>query len=179
MIRAIDESSRAAGQLLDHAMVTFRTDALVEEAVDMAALTREMVERLRPLADLRDIDLTEQVDHQITVKGDPILLQNALRNLLDNAIKYSPGDSVIVVSLHSTEGRARLEVKDRGAGFPEQGAQGLTRRFARGANVAGIVGSGLGLTIADEVVRAHSGNLTMTNNNDGAGACVTMSFPLS
>lgn len=179
MIRAIDESSRAAGQLLDHAMVTFRTDHLAEEQVDLGALTQDMVDRLRPLAELKDIDLEHDIQASATIKGDAILIQNALRNLLDNAIKYSPGDSIVRVRLWAETGRAWLSVQDQGTGFPDGETDILTKRFARGSNVTSVVGSGLGLTIADEVVRAHDGTLTITNITDGAGACVTLSFPLS
>lgn len=178
MIRAIDECSRAAGQLLDHAMVTFRTDALAEEPVDLAALARDMVDRLRPLAELKDITLTHDTPSPVTVMGDPILIQNALRNLVDNALKYSPDDSAICVALTKQGGMARLSVTDQGPGFPAKGAQALTKRFARGPNVTGVVGSGLGLTIAAEVAAAHGGTLDINNTETGAGACVTLSFPL-
>ncbi|MFT7594259.1 MAG: two-component system sensor histidine kinase TctE [Paracoccaceae bacterium] len=178
MIRAIDESSRAAGQLLDHAMVTFRTDTLVREPVDLAVLAQDMVDRLGPLADLKDIALTHDIQAQATVLGDPILIQNALRNLLDNAIKYSPADSAVTVSLWIESEIANLRVTDQGAGFPETGAAALTDRFVRGSNAAGVVGSGLGLTIADEVAQAHGGSLTIANTKNREGACVTLSFPL-
>lgn len=178
MIRAIDESSRAAGQLLDHAMVTFRTDALAEEPVDLAALARDMVHRLRPLAELKDITLSHGAHDPAVLTGDPILIQNALRNLVDNAIKYSPDDSAIGVTVQKIGTSARLSVTDQGPGFPAEGAENLTRRFARGPNVTGVVGSGLGLTIAAEVAEAHGGTLKIANNQNGAGACVTLSFPL-
>jgi two-component system, OmpR family, sensor histidine kinase TctE len=72
-----------------------------------------------------------------------------------------------------------LSICDQGLGFPKTGAKRLTERFARGDNVAGIVGSGLGLTIVDEVIQAHSGNLIISNNLNGVGACVSISFPSS
>jgi two-component system sensor histidine kinase TctE len=111
--------------------------------------------------------------------GDAILIQNAVRNLLDNAIKYSPMDSRVTVELVCQITSVTLSFHDQGLGFPQSGAAGLTKRFARGANVTGIVGSGLGLTIVDEVVRAHGGDLKIVNNPDGVGACVSISFPLS
>ena len=57
--------------------------------------------------------------------------------------------------------------------------EALKTRFARGGNVDDIVGSGLGLTIADEVARAHGGQLEIATNTDGGGACVTLVFPFS
>ena len=179
MIRAIDDSSRAAGQLLDHAMVTFRTDHLEQNKIDLASLVGDGVDRLKAVAELKDIDLTYTQTGPAQISGDAILIQNAVRNLLDNAIKYSPMDSRVRVELVRQTSWAILSFHDQGLGFPKTGAEGLTKRFARGHNVAGIVGSGLGLTIADEVVRAHGGALEIANNSDGVGACVSISFPLS
>lgn len=179
MIRAIDESSRAAGQLLDHAMVTFRTDHLEATDIDLRDLALDLVDRLRPTADLREISLKTHTSEPAPIKGDPILVQNALRNVLDNAIKYSPPDSVVRVRVSRQSHEAVLSVEDAGVGFPHDEASALTQRFARGTNVEGIVGSGLGLTIAEEVMRAHEGTLLLANNSKGAGACVTLRFPLA
>lgn len=179
MIRAIDDSSRAAGQLLDHAMVTFRTDHLEEEEIDLSTLAQDMVHRLGPLADLRDITMICDAPNPVLIHGDPILLQNALRNLLDNAIKYAPTEGEIEVTVAATDTQATLTVRDDGAGFPPGDSAELTKRFARGTNVDGIVGSGLGLTIVDEVTRAHNGTLSITNTPKGTGGCVTLSLPLA
>ncbi|MEL6599112.1 MAG: sensor histidine kinase N-terminal domain-containing protein [Pseudomonadota bacterium] len=177
MIRAIDESSRAAGQLLDHAMVTFRTDHLERTHLDLRALAGEMVERLRPLAELKDIRLTLAEGPSAPIEGDPILIQNAVRNILDNAIKYSPEDSRVRLVVRQEPGGSTLKVTDEGGGFPEGPGDPLTERFVRGPNVASTIGSGLGLTIAKEVVEAHGGRLTFCNNAEGPGACVSLSFP--
>lgn len=178
MIRAIDESSRAAGQLLDHAMVSLRADQLEREPVDLTALVRDLVDRLRPVAELKDMEIDVDGAPPAEVMGDAILIQNAVRNILDNAIKYAPPETPIRVSLATGQGQAMLTVRDRGVGFPAEGAAELTARFARGGNVSGVVGSGLGLTIADEVARAHGGTLSIGNNEEGPGACVRLSFPL-
>ncbi len=177
MIRAIDESSRAAGQLLDHAMVTFRSDNLEHSALDVGHLAAEMVDRLQPLAELRDIELHLTADDGAMISGDTILIQNALRNLLDNAIKFSPAEDTVSVTVTAQNGEVHLTVRDNGKGFPPEGRDRLTRRFARGSNAEGIVGSGLGLTIAHEVALAHGGRVDIANNSKGPGACVTLSFP--
>lgn len=177
MIRAIDESSRSAGQLLDHAMVTFRTDSLSTETFDMADLVRETAERLEPAADLKDVTIRcTTPDTTPAFTGDRILLQSAIQNILDNAIKYSPDDSAIDVVLCVGE-TMRLSFTDRGRGFGEADTDSLKTRFSRGANVDDIVGSGLGLTIADEVARAHGGQLNITRNEGSEGACVSLIFP--
>ncbi len=179
MIRAIDESSRAAGQLLDHAMVSFRLEHLQTDAVELGRLASDTVDRLRPMADMRDIGLVlTRPDGPLTLKGDAILLQSALLNLLDNAIKYAPELTDVEVIVSGTEGRGDITVRDAGRGFPPGDLSTLSQRFVRGSNTSGVVGSGLGLTIADEVARAHHGTLILTNH-EGGGACARLSFPLS
>lgn len=176
MIRAIDETSRTAGQLLDHAMVSFRADDLDAEEIDLPALVRDTVERLRPVSELKDIDLRIGELDDVRVRGDAILLQSALANILDNALKYAPQGGEIDVRVVDSVTRAELSVQDSGPGFPPDLDLPLTERFVRGPNAAGVVGSGLGLTIADEVVRVHGGTLVLTNS-EGGGACVTLSLP--
>ena len=176
IIRAIDESSRAAGQLLDHAMVTFRADNLALEKVNICQLINDTVDRLSPLADLRDISLEVELLHHASVLGDPILLQNALYNIIDNAIKYSPIDSKVVTTISSINEKIQISVNDTGPGFNSDEPSKLIERFQRGGNVEGIIGSGLGLTIVHEVVEAHKGHLEI-KNLVGGGACVSFLLP--
>ena len=176
IIRAIDESSRAAGQLLDHAMVTFRADNLALEKVNICQLINDTVDRLSPLADLRDISLEVELLNQASVLGDPILLQNALYNIIDNAIKYSPIDSKVVTTISSINEKIQISVNDTGPGFNSDEPSKLIERFHRGENVEGIIGSGLGLTIVHEVVEAHKGHLEI-KNLVGGGACVSFLLP--
>ncbi|SOH95149.1 two-component system, OmpR family, sensor histidine kinase TctE [Monaibacterium marinum] len=177
MIRAIDESSRSAGQMLDHAMVKFRTDTLASDQLDMRALIDEVCDRLGATADLKDIDIIRDLpDDPIPIHGDGILLQATLQNLLDNAIKYSPEDSRITVSVTPNDA-LWVSITDEGRGFGDADLTRLKTRYTRGANVGDIVGSGLGLTIADEVASAHGGRIDIKPNENGAGACVSLVLP--
>lgn len=176
MIHAIDDSSRTAGQLLDHAMVTFRLDHLSQDSVSLLRLVRETVERLRPISEIKDIEIEAIGVEDIVIQGDPILLQNALHNLLDNAIKYAPSGARVTVSLNRHGDRAEIRITDTGHGFPEAELSHLTDRFARGANATSVVGSGLGLTIVKEVIEAHGGEMHI-KNLPGGGGCVSLQFP--
>ena len=177
MIGAIDESSRSAGQMLDHAMVTFRADSLTRVDIDLNTLMADVCDRLRPTADLKDITIHQYpTKAPALIKGDVILIQAALQNILDNAIKYSFDDGEITVSIEITD-TLRLSVSDLGRGFGDIDLTQLKTRFVRGANVEGIVGSGLGLTIADEVATTHDGRLEISQNPEGVGACVSLIFP--
>lgn len=178
MIHAIDESSRTAGQLLDHAMVTFRLDSLSKETIDLNGLATATTDRMRPLTDLKDIEISVTIGAPVVIKGDIILLQNALYNLLDNAIKYAPSDARIDINVRKADGQAVLTVTDTGPGFPQLELETLADRFARGSNAKDVVGSGLGLTIVQEVMEAHGGDMAISNSEKG-GACVRLSFPSS
>jgi len=176
IIRAVDESSRSAGQLLDHATVAWRADDLAREPVDLAALAARTAAALDPTAAMKDIRL--QLDAApAVVAGDPVLLDTALRNVLDNAIKYSPEETAVRIRVLGANGEARIAVSDEGPGLGEGPPARLTERFRRGRNTGGIVGSGLGLTIAEDVLRAHGGRLTLGPAETGSGACVCLVLP--
>lgn len=174
MVRAIDEASRAASQLLDHAMITFRSDNLQKEPINLNDLVQNLIDNLAPIAEMKDIELKFKQEDKIELFGDFILIQNAIRNLIDNALKYSPYEGIITVSI-GTSPISFLEIHDQGPGFPPNDLDNLTMRFTRGQNSNGIVGSGLGLTIAKDVANAHGAELQLSNHEKG-GACVTLLF---
>ncbi len=174
MIRATDETSRAAGQLLDHAMISLRASQLNSEPIDLSELIQELVRSLTPVADLKDIEIRLDAAPDVRIHGDSILVQNAVRNLIDNALKYSPTESTINIQVRANP-KPSIVINDQGDGFFHDEKDKLTDRFSRGRNSTGTIGSGLGLTIANDVAKAHSGSLRITNNHNG-GACVTLSF---
>ena len=177
VLNAIDDSSRTAGQLLDHAMVSFRLDNLSEDEIEVQFLIKDVIDRISPLYDLKGIQIKKNSIQNCRVIGDSILLQNALHNVLDNALKYCSENDTITVTVKDISQNCIIEILDSGEGFPENSAL-LTNRFTRGENTKGIVGSGLGLTIAKDVVEAHGGNITISNTEEG-GACVTFTLPCS
>lgn len=176
IIRAVDESSRSAGQLLDHATVAFRAEDLAQDRIDLGTLVTQTAAALEPTATMKDIrlELDAATAH---VNGDAVLLDSALRNILDNAIKYSPEETTVRIKLRSADKSARITVSDEGPGLGDGPAQALTERFCRGSNTEGIIGSGLGLTIAAEVLEAHGGQLDLGPNPEGNGTCVTFVLP--
>ena len=177
VLNAIDDSSRTAGQLLDHAMVSFRLDNLSEDEIEVQFLIKDVIDRISPLYDLKGIQIKKNSIQNFRVIGDSILLQNALHNVLDNALKYCSENDTVTVTVKDISQNCIIEILDSGEGFPENSAL-LTNRFTRGENTKGIVGSGLGLTIAKDVVEAHGGNITISNTEEG-GACVTFTLPCS
>ena len=127
------------------------------------------------MAGLKGISINLDISKKdLFFMGDIILMQNALRNILDNAIKYSPEDSVIYVKCYKNK-KLIISFEDKGRGFV--GANHKVR-FARGSNVGDVIGSGLGLTIANEVAVVHGGEIGIINNAKGIGSCVSIILPV-
>ncbi len=175
IIRAVDESSRSAGQLLDHATVAYRSENIPDTAIDLAQIARAATAALQPTADMKDIDIHLDANTAM-VRGDDVLLESALRNVLDNAVKYSPPETSVTVRVRSDGASGEITVSDSGPGLDDEPFEKYTERFQRGKNAEGTVGSGLGLTIARDVVLAHQGRIELTNN-EGNGTCVSFILP--
>ncbi len=177
IIRAVDESSRSAGQLLDHATVAYRAENVPDNRVDLAFVAKVATDALQPTADMKDIDIGLRTEETV-VLGDRVLLESALRNVLDNAVKYSPPETSVSVTVFKADGFGQITVSDHGPGLGTAPYDRYTNRFQRGENVGGTVGSGLGLTIAKDVVVAHRGTIELTDN-EGSGTCVSLILPLA
>jgi two-component system sensor histidine kinase TctE len=179
VIRAVDESARSAGQLLEHATVVYRTDQRADEPLQLGPLVFDVVDNFYPTADMRDITLRmESPAEVITLQFDRLLIESALRNLIDNAVKYSYPDSVVDVQLSTDGSFAKLQVMDRGRGIGAGNTNQLAGRFKRGDNVGDVIGSGLGLTIVRDVARAIGGNFEIKERK-GGGTCATLLLPLA
>jgi len=180
-VRAVDESARSADQLLEHAMVTHRSERMMRERLAIDELVMRLVRSFEPLAELRDLQLHVSVEPGLDVIGDRVQIETALRNLLDNALKYSTADSTIQVSACRVGAGVDVGVRDRGRGLQGINVDGLTERYRRGSNVADVVGSGLGLAIVTQVASAHGGRFSIAAADDrgtlarlwlpGASAC--------
>ncbi|MFI0376871.1 MAG: sensor histidine kinase, partial [Candidatus Thiodiazotropha sp.] len=125
----------------------------------------------------KDIELAyEGAEHPVMVPGYTPGIQILLRNLIDNAIRYTPEKGEVSVILNEHESDIELVVTDTGPGIPEEKQQGLYQRFRRGEG-ANSQGSGLGLSIVKRVVDLHHATIEMANRNERSGLTVTVSFP--
>ena len=116
----------------------------------------------------------------LSVLGDEDLLVTALRNLLENAVAYSPEQTRVVISTKKTgEGNAELSVADQGIGIPERDLERIFERFYRvdPARSRATGGTGLGLAIVKHVMAAHNGKVTV-RSVEGAGSTFTLFIPL-
>ena len=113
-------------------------------------------------------------DEPVTVQGERGQLRQALGNLLDNALKFTPEGGEIEVGLRQEGTWASLWVRDSGIGVPAEDLPGLFERFHRGRNAAAYPGSGLGLAIVKAVVQRHGGQVTAQNLEQGARFAVRL-----
>src|SRR6266702_4518279 len=146
--------------------------------VGALALLAETVDRGRMKATARGIELASTGTRRLAVLGDEELLVTALRNLLDNAVAYSPEKTRVLVSTHLHGSTVELSVSDQGIGIPERDLERIFERFYRvdpaRSRVTG--GTGLGLAIVKHVTAAHGGKVTVTSK-EGAGSTFTLRLP--
>lgn len=176
MIRGVETSARSASQLLDHAMVLYRSDQLESVEVDLATVAQNVARAFEPTAELKELDLVVEGEAPLLTTGDPLLVESALRNLVDNAIKYSEAETEVRIVLSRAAGMAVVQVLDQGRGLQGVPVARLTGRFTRGQNVGDVVGSGLGLTIVTEVAAALGGRFELTQRETG-GTCASLFLP--
>ncbi len=152
--------------------------ALEEAVVDLRALAAEAVQAFRPLAEDRHIELTLVDGEPTIVLADAVSLQRAVRNLLDNAIKYSPPGSDVIVSVHGDQEQGQLTVADTGVGIPPEELPKVFERFHRvdPSRGRGAGGSGLGLAIVRELVEAQGGRVR-AESSPGIGTSISCTLP--
>ena len=147
--------------------------------VELDTVVAEAVDRCRMKANARGITLASVGSRGLSVLGDEDLLVTALRNLLENAVAYSPERTRVVVNLKRSDSYAELSVTDQGIGIPERDLERIFERFYRvdPARSRATGGTGLGLAIVKHVMLAHNGRVTV-RSVEGAGSTFTLFIPL-
>ena len=143
------------------------------ETVDLALLVGTVTDGLEPLWQPRKVSISVD-DVAGVVTGDAFLLEHALRNLLDNAIRVSPEKGTVTVRTEYNDHELRLHVSDQGPGIPAYARDRIWDRFYSVPIAGGRRGSGLGLSFVREVMRLHRGTVTCST---GAGTTFTLAFP--
>lgn len=143
-------------------------------AVDLTALLHDAIEFYAPELETRALAVRPDIADGIIVRGDKHLLFQAVSNLIDNAIKFSPHGGTIAISASLADGRCRLSICDQGPGLDDDDIARVTERFYRGRNGAALSGTGLGLSLVAAVARLHDAALGFANG--APGLCVTLDF---
>ncbi|WP_035778826.1 ATP-binding protein, partial [Arthrobacter sp. 35/47] len=146
--------------------------------VDVNAVIAEAVDRNKLPAESKQIDIVVGGKIDSPVYGDPDLLMTAFRNLIDNAIRYSPEGTRVGVGLRSRDGLAQISVTDQGLGITPEEQERIFERFYRidAARSRQTGGTGLGLSIVKHVVSNHGGEVTVWSQQ-GQGSTFTVRLP--
>ncbi len=167
------------GSLVDNLFLMTRLEAGEIEferiALDLAEVADEAVEAMTPLAARSSVRLALDADGAVATAGDPHALSRVIRNLIDNGIRHAPADSTISVQV-SNGARARVLVRDEGAGFPAEFVDRAFATFSQAdpARSRAGGGAGLGLAIAKGLVEAHGGTIWA---EPGPGGVVGFELP--
>ncbi|MEA2436179.1 MAG: hypothetical protein QOF65_735 [Thermoleophilaceae bacterium] len=174
---AADETDRVA-QLAEDLLVIARSDQgrlpIRMGAVDARGLLEAVRDRYARRADERDATIEVSSPHPLTMEADGLRLEQALGNLVDNALRY--GDGPIDLTARRLDGKVELAVRDHGSGMPEDFIASAFERFTRAEGARSRGGAGLGLAIVQTIADAHGGIATAANAEDG-GARMTVLIP--
>jgi len=148
---------------------------LKREVFEAANLVDTCMQRVQPLAQRKRITMTLDTPVQGTLTGDRELMEYALYNLLTNAVKYSPAETHVSVLAERTGEELRVSVRDQGIGIDSKEIKNIFKKFYRTqrAEQSGEVGTGIGLSIVEQIVTHHGGRMEVTSE-PGKGSCFTM-----
>jgi signal transduction histidine kinase len=142
--------------------------------IDLGPLLADLAELYAASAEDQGLVLTLQVPDTLPAYGDRDLLQQAIANLLDNAIKFSPAGGRIALSADAADRQVRISVTDQGPGIPEADRVRATERFFRGEQARHTPGSGLGLALVQAVATLHEGALLLEDAQPGLRATIML-----
>ncbi len=173
-----DRLSALVVELIDLSRVQGDVPLTHAEVLDVAALVRDATDRSRLAATAAEIDLAVSVEPGLRVYGDHEQLVSALKNLVDNAVAYSPERTRVAVAARGVADRVEISVTDQGIGIPEGDLERIFERFYRvdEARSRATGGTGLGLSIVKHVCANHGGDVDVWSV-EGAGSTFTLRLP--
>ncbi len=169
--------NRLIASLLDVSRLEMGQLVLQPEPMDVCTLVSTVVAQFEPALMGHVIEYRDPGE-PVVVIGDAMRLEQVLQNLLQNAVKYSPGASEIRVEVAQHGGDVTVTVSDNGIGIPQDALPRLFERFYRAPNseMHHIAGIGMGLYVVKEIVDLHGGSVTV-ESREGAGSTFTVRLP--
>jgi signal transduction histidine kinase len=174
-------AQEASGYLedLDFSSPPVLSDSFSFEPVDITVLAEQVVESFQPHAEYKDQTLRRaEFAEQAMVVGDKVRLQEAMKNIVNNALKYSPHGETVEVRVVQTEEEVRFSVSDSGPGLDEDDLDRLFKPFQRLAQqpTDGEISLGLGLYLVEEIISRHGGEVDVETVK-GEGSTFTLILP--
>ncbi len=161
--------STLINDMLDFTRLNMKTDRYPMERFDLSESVASLCTDMSLIRE-NNIELSyDNIEKDIIYKGNKTLINQALMNLISNAYRYGKENGHILVSLKRTEGSIIINVQDDGIGIAEDEQEKVFRRFYQGDNSRSGLGTGLGLSMADEIVRYHGGRILLeSKKNQGS-----------
>ncbi len=180
VVTGVDRSSHLVRQLLVLARVDPDVSVQEYEKIDLNGILSQTVSELSGMAQTHQVQVCPELsDGQPVILGQRELIGVLIRNLLDNAIRYSPQGSSVQCTIKVTSTHASIVIRDEGPGISEAGMQRMFDRFYRGLGT-GQTGSGLGLSIVKRIAELHNAEITTRSRTaSDPGLTVSVSFPLA
>ncbi|MDA8383935.1 MAG: ATP-binding protein [Betaproteobacteria bacterium] len=176
VMQGVDRAAHLVDQLLTLARFDPDLDKTQWRSVDLRAIAAEGVSEMAPGALAKGVELALAPGAPCAVRGDPGALRILLRNLLDNAVRYSPTGTKVTVQTRKETRACLLEVVDNGPGLAPDIRERAFERFYRGLG-SGTDGSGLGLSIVRRVAELHGASVMLAQPASGTGLEVSVRFP--
>jgi len=178
--RATDRLTRLVESVLDFGSMEAGKRRYRFDALSCAALVRAVVDDFRREVKAAGYHIECRATSQVEVVADAEALGRALRNLLENAVKYSPDSRTVDVIVTERDSTVAIAVRDRGIGVPPAERKAIFDQFHRGAEARtrGIAGTGIGLAMVDHIVRAHGGHVDV-QSEPGQGSTFTIVLPMA
>ena len=171
-----DRLSSLVEELLDFSRMQTGRLSLVSQPTNVSLILRESVDMYEELAKKQEIDLVLSLpETDITVMGDNNRLKQVFINIIDNAVKYTEKSGQVLVDLSVEEACVRISVEDTGVGIPAEDIARVKEKFYK-ANKK-VRGSGIGLAVADEIIKQHDG-LLFIESTENVGTTVTVVLPI-
>jgi two-component system sensor histidine kinase TctE len=174
---AVAHAERILAQLLLMAKIDAAAarEALTASSIDLTAIAQDITGELIPAAGAAGIDLGFEGDGPQTIRAEPLLIGELLRNLVGNAIAYAGKGAEVTVRIRRSDNSVCLEVEDNGPGIPPEKLAAVRQRFSRG-NQSGAPGAGLGLPIVEEIAGLFDAVLNLEPAAAGQGLRATVTF---
>lgn len=144
--------------------------------LDLSELCEELAELFEPACEDSGITFKADIANKLDLAGDRTLLGQAISNLLDNAVKYTPSAQSITFTANRRGDHVEITVEDTGPGIPEADLERVKERFVRLDEARTLTGSGLGLALVDAVADLHSGTFVLTRGDNQIGLRATLSL---
>lgn len=161
--------------IMDIAEAESGTLKLKKENLDLDQVIISLAEMYGIIGHERNIGIKIQTK-PCSIKADPVRIRQAIGNIIDNAVKYSPNDSTIEISMKEVDNRISLIIRDYGPGITKENMSFIWDRLYRSPEVKSIPGTGLGLSLVKAVVMAHDGSVKV-ESNPGSGSVFTICLP--